>query len=1611
MKRRIILAVIVLAVLGLVAGGIAWYVRQNSGPRLLARAHLAMQAGKYERAIDLAKTYLAKSPERPVRGLYVLGVCYTRLGRFDEAIVPLQKALQETPDDVDLVLAMADTSALRAMRALGPEDVGEQPDALRTASAQLREALGILTPALKKAEEALAPETEPKAADVRNAVDLGYAVGLNEIRLAKAQRRLSGRLGKEAETAELGGAAAAAAAKRRESEEAQTASDAAYREAIQTLLPVVQRDPTHSRAGELLVQLCIERNDAASLEAARRAILALDDPPPVPALMLARREYQADGEELPAPERRAKLSQMAESLDAILAKHPDEPQVMVARADVALALSDRATADRLVAAVLKSDPHNGGARFVRAKGLYQAGKAAEAETELFSLKTEFRTWVDVHYLYARAALATGKKELARDAMRTVTKLDPNHGGARQFLAAALLDEGFQDQAAADVQMLYETLPGNPDALSLYVAWAVRTNQPVEAARAIALGLLSCGMPGKCAKDREKILDKDPSDKWSELLREFAEKVEKLGYGTDPPMVRAAKECAEECKKRLEKDSSDTWTKRLLQFAEKVQKEGYGTDLPMMLAVAEGYAALGRNADARKVLSPLADDSKPKSTADLLAVARGLLLLGRGAEAETMLNKAVAADPESARARYDMGRLYTETGRAMQALEHYRAAVEGAPSQQVYRLALAQALLRCGLLDEAVAECKAIQQQDRSNTQAMLLLSQIQIIRGEPVDAAQVLEKADARAGLPMAMLYLRNGQPDLAVKILEKAPASAEVQSILGQAYLALGQKEKCLEQWKPLLKSRPDDLTNYIRIASVLSADSKPEAVETALQELPGARPPMVDLAMGWLYKRQGRFDVAAEAYKRLLDRPGTPEDLQGRARMLRAEALAHGGQVDQALAELDRLIQAKEWYRYATYAKAQLLASAGRPAEAGAVLKPLEDTARQQKPPDIDLLGRIAEIYVRIKDPDNKALAICDALQDALPEDARSYLLRGSVFAASNRLADSIPCYRKAIELQPANLDTYQMLANVYDAQLDPAGALATLKKLADVGEAPRAISLFEQGALFIRWGLSHKAVACFEELAKMGYAGDPRVKLGLGQAFSRLGEKDRARSQLKGIPRYAAQYVPAQQMLAALADKPEEKLEILRALQETESARGGVLAQQMRILVEDDRPAEAVSLLEPYLTKEPDVGALSWSAAETVLVAMIRAGENQKAADWAVRVAKTAPSGRWAQLSTLMALRTQPGAVKAVLPEVSKAGMTDAVLGFIVALRSGAGADVWRARIQELADAAVQRGMKQPVPPTYDLLMAVASGRAAEAERLAKAFTRWAGISPDAAAELVGAAKGNPAVAAEAASLLAATVAVDMGIPSLGRTWALDLLKARPASQWAASIVLRGEQEPALERQALEVLTPKDCPLARLAQARQLGRDGKYKEAAEVYRKVAADEKDPDLILEQAIATEQAGMMAEALALYRQVWDRLKSPVAANNAAYLVSLLSPDDKDALAEAAKWTAAAVEAAPNVASFLDTQGWIAHLQGRKDEACRILRRAVKGLPESPDVHYHLGLAEVAAGNKDLARWHLQEVATIGDNWKAASKEIPPATAKIIASARQALARLEPPAP
>ena len=1516
MKRRLILiSIIMLVLLGAGAGIYLLHIRANSGPRLLAKAELAVQAQRFDRAAELAGAYIARFPQ-DWQGYYIQGHAHNRLGQYDQARRTLQQAVKLNPTEISVILALADTYALPARSHLATQGDQATANALIESVEHLFQANDVLS---------------AFQADDQTASDILQAKGLNLLQIGIGQRLIGRRLEEDAQLAKTRGDLTTYSQKHQDSEKALKESEKHLADATTDLLTVVTEDPSHRQAARALVELCLDRKDTVSLASARQAIMSLENPPALLAMKFAMHDLRTSTAPAGSQLQRDNTLRTARLLDELLQKHPANIEIMLNRADLALSLEDLETAESLCRNVLQADPRQARARLIIAKVLMRKRDWARAEQELFSLRTDFPKWIEAHLAYARVALARGRDGLARDAMRTITELDPAHPAARAFLAESLLKGGFHGQAFQDAQAYFEVHRDDPTAISIFVRCAAATGQSNRAHQEL-----------------------------DALRTEYPERPD------------------------------------------------------ILAALANAYAFLGlqpQAVDAAKAVA--ANDSS--SVPDLVNAAQALLDAQANTQAEPILIRVLAANSQYAPAYFNLARLYYTTKRNMQALEYFQTAVELDQENAAYRLAYAGALFERGLFEDANQQCRTILQYEPSNTSAILLAEQIAVVQGKPVSVASAIQRIEtgARSGMPLALSYLKTGQPDKCIEIclaeLEKDPRDINARLVLGDTYLKLGRLDKGRQIRTELLKDYPDKFANYLRLADLLSrTGAGPEKVRITLADIPSTRPEMIEMVVAWLWEKSGNYQAAADSYGRLIARTDAPLDTRNEARFKLAYALAQAGHPDQAVSELDYLAGTRSWHKHALHAKVRILLAAGRRDQANIALDELRRFAEQNNDPE--LLATTAELYSRTGQT-AVALRVCDKLQQLRPDHAGAYLLAAEILESAGKLPDAVPFYRQAIQRQPGSLRLYVLLARNFDKQNNPAEALKVLGQLHDMGDVAASASIFYQGAFFARWGLQIQAVERFEELAQMGYAEDPQLKLSLARAFTTIGQKPRAVALLAEIPPYADQYIPAQRLLAALAQADRDKLEILDRLQEANPDRADILAQKMAVLIKADQSDQAVAIFESFVNNQPAASRLPTDAGLLALQAMLSRGNYQAAADLSFRVAGQSPATLWRRLAVLLLLEIDPARAATFLTDVSHTeDLSEALLTLLAAHRLG-DAELSRKCIQRLKEIEDQLKTMHPprsVPANYRLLAAASTGSLADAQAVLADFPASDTPGRTAAGELLAHLTTDPGAAKESLNLLRATLAMKFSLPTLGRAWALEVLKDRPACQWAAALIAESQPDTALLSEVLDTLEPKNSVTARSIQAELLIRQEQYQKAADLYGLALNGERDNfQLLLQQARALEQAGDFSQALELYRRVWKVTRSPIAANNAANIVANLSPTDQAALAEAQAWTEKAVQSNPNVPAFQDTKGWIAYLQGRPDQACLDLRQAAKGLPDSPEVHYHLGSAELATNNNQLARWHLSAAVALGQAQLSDSQKPLPQITKTVQLAEQALANME----
>jgi predicted Zn-dependent protease len=1565
-------------VLGGIGAGL-WWLYQNTGSKLLQKAELSIRAGKYDKALEQTGKYMQEKPG-DWQGPFYQAQAYVGLAKYDDARASLAQAGKLNPAELSVPALFAETYAAPARKAVNSKDLS----AIRTGIEQFR-----------KAEESLA-KTEMK--DANKAIGVQAQLGLMQAQTGRALRILASRAEDEA----LGVAGRSdsniALERHNDSNVAMAESNQAFAKATHTLLAVVAIDANRPDAAGTLVELCMVRNDVSSLAAARKAILAASDPPPDAVVGLAGKDLQASSKQFGrglglTPE----ANEACGALDRVIAKHPDNIQAKAMRADLAGRLSDSDKVKSLHKEIVEANVAAPDARLIQANILLADGNLVEAEQKISKLKSEFAQAPSVQYAYARLALATGKADMAAEALKGLSKFD---SADPQFkLVQAQLALRLSDLPAAR-QYCDEAVKADPNGAEGHRLRGVVLTRLGDLARAEAdlssldktwpaariaysrLAIRKGDMPSALAAAQDAARLDPENDEARGLLAEL-----EVRAGGDANSVSPAEAFASAAK-YYQSHVGDPGALRLFVMAahradkddlarEEMKKAAAGSAGPQLLMlVSEGYATLKDEASSMEAAKRAAE-ATPNSTDDRMAMALALERLHRGSEAVQLLSDEVRKTPGRPDLRFQLGRLLAGSGMLALAIDQYRSAVDLDQGNADYHMALAKALQNSGDIDGAR---KVLDEMGSS--------------------------RASADTDSSKAAMYLARRQWQECINLckshLSKDPNDTELLRTYALALLATGQEANAIRQWERAMTLAPGQLPTYLELAGALARKGDVDQCLQRMAAIPGAQPDLVNLAVGAAFLQGDEHDKALELLARVPASATASEAVAGQARRLLILYYSAGGLTDKALAEIDLLAKSKMFARDAMVYRIRVLIAAKRQDQADAALEALAKLAGEEK--DDALLQGIPGFYVQMKQYD-KALAVCDQLQKLAPNDSRTYQVRAEVLAASGKVPDAVESLRKAIELQPQNYSLQVALARILDAEQRSPEALEVLRKLEEAGPAAATQAQLQRGLMLARWGLYGPSADLLTKLANAGLGGSSGgLQLALAQDLIQLGDNSEAAEVLKQVPSYAADYARAQLLLASIAPTDDAKLKIIRALPKSESS----LLEEMALQMRRGQPAEAVKAFRFVLDPNSKVKTLPPTASVLAVQAMFESGDKAGARDLALRVGKENTDVRLRAVAALYAMDDSPQEANSLLPKPEDADPVTALVGFCLAhaVKDAGAEKQWLDRFTASAKQADQAEPSALAP--YHLLISLIRGETDQAKAALANVTSVLSFGKAPAAELVASAATNANIKEEAFVLLKGSLAITTRQAALARAWAKSLLDARKTNQWAAALAFRSLSDLKGRRQILDLLQPKDCPPALLMSAELAVADGNVALAADLFGQVARSDQSVDILMNQAANTENSGNLEPALALYRLVWQAAHAPTAANNAAYVMLRLYPKDAAKLAEAQGLAEEALKLAPQESSFRDTLGWIAYLRGNYEQAAVELRKAVAGSPPSPEIHYHMAMAESACGRSELARWHYMAAVSIGKRMTALGKPLQAGDALALSLSQEALDALGP---
>jgi tetratricopeptide (TPR) repeat protein len=645
--------------------------------------------------------------------------------------------------------------------------------------------------------------------------------------------------------------------------------------------------------------------------------------------------------------------------------------------------------------------------------------------------------------------------------------------------------------------------------------------------------------------------------------------------------------------------------------------------------------------------------------------------------------------------------------------------------------------------------------------------------------------------------------------------------------------------------------------------------------------------------------------------------------------------------------------------------------------------------------------------------------------PNDARLLSLRAACESALSNPAAALDDAAHAVRVDAKNVDAVAVLAGIYRArgETDKTRALleSTLKQVPDSVDL-RLLLVYAYDSL----NLSSQAEAMLIELTKLR-PNEPAQRIRLAQYYVRLKRPDAAeaalRAGIQAIPgdpglkgalieflaNARSREVAGRELAALIAADPSDsslrfeaarfheqgreydqaereyreiiarskleapgltarnRLASLKVLQnDLPGARqlvDEVLASAPRdddalilrgnlALRENKDPKSAIADLRAVLRDQPNAIGVMRSLAR----AHLANGEPDLAAEILRRAVEANPKDVAARLdlAQLMAQTGSAAQAKPLIDELAKQQPDNAQVldtQFRIAMATE---DL--AMAKGAADAIVAKQPQSSVGYFYQGVVAEAGHRPEEA---AKLYSSALDLQPD---------------AAEPLRRLAAVLVQLKRMPEAVKH--LQAVSQRyPQSVTAALIegdLYLGVQQPkdavAVFRDVVERDPKSVVGYGRLASAQIAARD----DAAAIASLKEGIEKatDPEP-LQVSLATlyDAARQPDEAARIYELMLQRNpRSDVAANNLAMLL-VTHRSDRASLDRAAQLAGRFAQS--NNPDFLDTYGWVLYKRGEAAAAVVALRGVIARVPESPVGLYHLGMAQVLAGQTDSARDNL----------------------------------------
>ncbi len=870
------------------------------------------------------------------------------------------------------------------------------------------------------------------------------------------------------------------------------------------------------------------------------------------------------------------------------------------------------------------------------------------------------------------------------------------------------------------------------------------------------------------------------------------------------------------------------------------------------------------------------------------------------------------------------------------------------------VAEAMQLQHKGDTQAAIIQLKNALQKNPDNAEARYLLGTIYSQNRDQKSAEKELRKAlelgmsPAKVLPDLGTVLFAQGQfqqvLDETEQIASEKP-SAEISSLRGNAYLALGKSQEAKASFEQALKHNPDFPAALIGLARYALTERDIDTATRLSEQAVAKNPQNAD---AWLFKAdllraQGKIEPALAAYVQTLKLQ--PKNIS--AHINKAFLEIGTGKFDTAKADIDAARKASPNSLMVFYSQALLDFRQDKYAAAWEALQQILRVAPDHMP-SVLLAGAVqyslgsmpqAEQYLNNyleKDPNNlyaRKLLVSTllrsrqtqrALEELAPalkvaqEDTQLLTLAGESYMQAKDFTKATEYFEKASTLAPENAKLHAALGISKLAQGEDVRAVAELEMASKLDNKLSQADVL-LAMTHLRNNEFDKALAAAKAMEKA----EPDNPLSHNlEGVAYLGKKDiaNARASFEKALSIQPTYFPSAANLARL-DLQDNKPELAKKRFETLLAKDKKNIRAMTALASlafsQGQPKEATAWLERSSQENPD----ALQPALLLASHYLSIGEKQKALNFSQKLQGSNPSS----------------------PEV----------------------------LDMLARAQFANGDKPAALETYQKL---------------------ATMKPDSAPVQLRIASIQMAMQNETAASDALKKALALQPDYLDAQLALASLEANHGNYEQALVIARHVQKNnsespigyELEGNILMTQKKPDLAVKAFEQAFAISKTGPLMVKLHASLSQAGKSKEANARLIQWLKehpedTAASVYLAEVYTAEKQNKTAIEQyqTILSQNPKYVPALnnlawLYQQEKDS--RALEYAEKANQLAPDVPGVLDTLGWILIEQGDTKRGLPLLQKAVSLAPEIADIHYHLAFALVKSGDKAKARKELEKL-------------------------------------